>query len=154
MLDDKQIYVVVTVLFLVLGVLGVYVSLDIIINVQNSIERGLILIDYSNPFIKYSPSITGVLGSLGLLILPLIVKYKKLAIGDAYYGGGKYQRARTDLVTIMLFTPSAIMFFTSIYYSNLKINYHSPLFVPFVFLIVFMPIKAIYGFIKYKNEET
>ena len=116
----KTILIVIFFGLIALGAL--YSGIDILLNVEDSIKRGFILVNYNNIFIKYGFSFICFFVSLGCIFLIILAVKNILPIGTEYYEGNKLAKAKSNFIIITVFLPAVIFFVSTIYYSGLKVN--------------------------------
>ena len=108
--------------FVILGLGSLYSGIDMLFNFEDSIEKGFILVEYNNIFIKYGSIFMFLFGGLGCILLPILVVKNILPFGTKYYEGNKLAKARSNFIVISVFLPAVIFFVSTVYYSGLKIN--------------------------------
>jgi hypothetical protein len=109
-------------LFLILGIGMLYSGIDILLDVEDSIKRGFILVNYNNIFIKYGFSFICLFAGLGCIFLSILAVKNILPIGVEYYEGNKLAKAKSNFIIITVFLPAVIFFVSTVYYSGLKVN--------------------------------
>jgi len=130
-----------------LGLTAIYLSIDVAFNPNEFVERGFILEEYSNIFIKYGISFMMGFAGLGFLIMPILAWKNILPIGTDYYYGNKYTKAKSDFIIFSLFLPTALFFTTSIYFSELQVK--RPIIVySFAAFLAYKYFHSIFIFIK------
>jgi hypothetical protein len=114
--------ILILIFFWVIALCSLYSGIDILLDVDDSIKRGFILVDYSNIFIKYGFSFICLFASLGCIFLSILAVKNVLPIGVEYYEGNKLAKAKSNFIIITVFLPAVIFFVSTVYYSGLKVN--------------------------------
>jgi uncharacterized membrane protein YidH (DUF202 family) len=109
-------------LFLILGIGMLYFGIDILLDAEDSIRRGFILIHYNNIFIKYGFSFMCFFAGLGCIFLPILAVKNVLPVGAEYYEGNKLAKAKSNFIVISVCLPAIIFFVSTVYYSDLKLE--------------------------------
>ncbi|MGV7225111.1 MAG: hypothetical protein ACQ9MH_26795 [Nitrospinales bacterium] len=116
----KSIFIVI--FFWVIALCSLYSGIDILLDVEDSIKRGFILVNYNNIFIKYGFSFIYLFAGLGCIFLPFLTVKDILPIGVEYYKGNKLAKAKSNFIIITVFLPAVFFFVSTVYYSGLKVN--------------------------------
>ncbi len=114
--------ILIFILFLIIGLGSLYIGIDILLNVEDSIKKDLILIKYNNIFIKYGSIFMSLFAGLGFIFLAILSVNNILPIGAEYYEGNKLIKAKSNFIVISVFLPAVAFFVSTVYYSGLKVN--------------------------------
>lgn len=108
--------------FWIVGFLCIYYPIKIAMDDRYRI----LLVNFENPIILYSPVLFCIFLSIVFLLTPVLIHLN--IISSDYYGADKYSRAKTDFIVISLSIPGWIFFCISVVFLKGK----------FLFLIIFM----------------
>ena len=108
-------------------------------------DNRLFLVEYQNPFIRYSLLITGIDLSLVCVLIPFLIITGKISAN--YYAVDEYTKARTTFIIGSLSSPGWIFLAVAIHYSTASTT---PLLI-LGGLLSFIYISSIITLLKHKN---
>ena len=152
MMSPKTGYIVITTISLCAGIGCLYCSISILFDPE-SIKKGLILANYTNPIIRFSPSLGFGSGALTLFALPYLILKNYMSLGCNYWESSEFVKAKQTLAGLLLFSPAIVFFIITFYFSNFKITNY-PLFILVLLGLAYWPAEGFYKYFKYKKEDT
>jgi len=114
--------ILIVIFFWILGLGSLYSGIDILLDAEDSIKKGFILIKYNNIFIKYGSVFICLFAGLGCIFLPILAVKNILPTSTEYYEGNKLAKAKSNFIVISVFLPAIIFFVSTVYYSGPKVN--------------------------------
>lgn len=91
--------------FWAIGILGIYYPIKLMLYEGNKV----LLLNYQNPLIIYSPVLFCVLISFVIFLVPILINTGIIPFG--YYGLDKYNRAKSEFIILSLSIPGWIFLF-------------------------------------------
>ena len=107
----------------------------------------ILLVNYENPIILYSPVLFSVFLSIVLLLTPVLIHLN--IISSDYYGADKYSRAKSEFIVISLSIPGWIFFCISVIYIKGNIW----VLIIFMLLILYKYISSINVLLKKEAKD-
>jgi hypothetical protein len=152
MMPPKIGYIVLFTICLCVGVGCLYCAISILFD-PDSIKKGYILANYTNPIIRYSPSFGIGFAAITILLLPYLILKDFMSLGCNYWESSEFVKAKQTVVTFLLFAPAITFFIISFYFSNIKINNY-PLFIIVLLGVAYQPFMGFYKYFKFKKDGT
>jgi hypothetical protein len=100
-----------------LGEFCIYSAISILLD-PASIEKGYILSQQHNIFIKYSPSFCFGYAGIIFISIPFIFINNVMSLGENYLAANEHLKAKMTLAAHTIFLPATISFISSIYFSE------------------------------------
>ncbi len=127
--------IILKILFLIIGIGSIYSGIDILVDFEDSIQRGFIQIEYDNIFIRYALVFFFMFGGLGFVVLAILAQIKVCPFDGRYQKGDKVEGAKQVLIFISIFLPSITFFALMIYFSDCKNLPQIPIYILSLFFI-------------------
>lgn len=129
--------------FWTVGFLCIYYPIKIAIDDKYMI----LLVNFENPIILYSPVLFCIFLSIVFLLTPVLIHLN--IISSNYYGADKSSRAKTDFVVISLSIPGWIFFCISVVFIEGRIW----VLIIFMLLILYKYISSIIILLKKRTQN-
>ena len=152
MLSHKNNIIISFIFIVLLGALILYQSISIIFDPE-SVEKGYILANQTNVFVKYSPSFF--LGYTGVVFMayPFLVVKNFMSLGENYLIVNERMKAKMKIVVYTLFSPAILCFILSILFAR---NIHNRYLLLSITLVgvIYVFAKNTYICLKKHNKIT